>query len=57
MEKPMAILATYKQLVEALKELEQTIQDGRVDERHLPELESVVEEAFRILDRLKRRPN
>jgi hypothetical protein len=57
MEKPMTILATYKQLVEALKELEQTIQDSRVDERHLPELESVVEQAFRILDRIKRRPN
>jgi hypothetical protein len=57
MEKPMTILATYKQLVEALKELEQTIQDGRVDARHLPELESVVEQAFRILDRIKRRPN
>jgi hypothetical protein len=57
MEKPMTILATYKQLVEALKELEQTIQDRRVDERHLPKLESVVEQAFRILDRIKRRPN
>ena len=53
----MTIVATYKQLVEALEELEWTIQDGRVDERHSPELESVVEEAFRILDRIKRRPN